>query len=100
LQLSNVVLQEKSKGSENVKHVVEELEKSCRYHLRQLEENLQKIRTYEETIKDLTHRNESHKEAITEIKVYLEQIEKAEELPLNLPLENNSNVIISGSDEI
>jgi predicted RNase H-like nuclease (RuvC/YqgF family) len=100
LQLSNVVLQEKSKGSENVKHVVEELEKSCRYHLRQLEENLQKIRTYEETIKDLTTRNESHKEAITEIKVYLEQIEKAEELPLNLPLENNSNVIISGSDEI
>jgi chromosome segregation ATPase len=92
-------LRKKSKGSENVKHVVEELEKSCRYHLRQLEENLQKIRTYEETIKDLTHRNESHKEAITEIKVYLEQIEKAEELQLHLPFEKESTPIISGGVE-
>jgi chromosome segregation ATPase len=83
-----------------MKHVIDELQKSQRYHLRQLEENLNKMRSYEETIEDLKVRNESHKEAISEIRALLEQLEKSSELSLNLPLEKESITSISGVVEI
>ena len=57
-----------------MKYVTDELQKSLKYHLRQLEENLQKISTYEETINDLKSRNERHREAIEELGEYIEQL--------------------------
>jgi hypothetical protein len=47
-----------------------------KYHLRQLDENLNKIRTYEGTIEDLKYRNESHERAIKEIGGHIEQLEE------------------------
>jgi peptidoglycan hydrolase CwlO-like protein len=58
-------------------YVVDELQKALKYHLRQLEENLNKVRTYEESIDDLKTRNERHKQAITEIGEHIESLEKA-----------------------
>jgi signal transduction histidine kinase len=84
-----------------MKHVIDELQKSQRYHLRQLEENLNKIRTYEEAGEDLKVRNESHKEAISEIRSLLEQLEKAEQDGnLIQPITKQSKDIISGVVEI
>jgi cell division protein FtsB len=57
-------------------YVVDELQKALKYHLRQLDENLYKVRTYEESIEDLKTRNERHKAAITEIKEHIETLEK------------------------
>ena len=56
--------------------VVDELKRSLRYHLRQLDENLNKIRTYEGTIEDLKHRNEDHERAIEEIGGHIEKLEE------------------------
>jgi hypothetical protein len=56
--------------------VLDELQKSQKYHLRQLEENLNKIRLSEETIADLKTRNEKHKQAISEIGQFIERLEE------------------------
>jgi peptidoglycan hydrolase CwlO-like protein len=56
--------------------IIDELKKSLKYHLRQLDENLNKIRTYEGTIEDLKYRNESHERAIKEIGGHIEQLEE------------------------
>lgn len=61
-----------------MEHVKKELHDGLKYHLKQLEDNLNKIRINEESTKDLETRNERHKEAITEIKFYLEALEKTE----------------------
>lgn len=58
-----------------MQYVLDELQKSLRYHLRQLEENLNKIRLYEETIEDLKTRNGKHKDAISEIGKHIESLE-------------------------
>ena len=57
-----------------MRYVLDELQKSLKYRLRQLEENLHKVRVYEESIEDLKKRNEEHKAAITEIKEHVETI--------------------------
>jgi prefoldin subunit 5 len=56
--------------------ILDELKKSLRYHMRQLDENLTKIRNYEGTIEDLTHRNENHERAIKEIGNHIEKLEE------------------------
>lgn len=61
-----------------MQHVIDELSKSHRYHLRQLDDNLNKIRLSEESIQSLTAANEKHKEAIEQIESFLDQIEKTE----------------------
>jgi prefoldin subunit 5 len=58
-----------------MEYVLDELQKSLKYHLRQLDENLNKIRTNEESIEDLKTRNERHKQAITEIGEHIESLE-------------------------
>jgi hypothetical protein len=59
-----------------MEYVLDELQKSQKYHLRQLEENLNKIRLSEETVADLKIRNERHKQAITEIGEFIEKLKK------------------------
>jgi cell division protein FtsB len=59
-----------------MEYVLDELQKALKYHLRQLDESLGKIRAYEETIEDLKTRNERHKAAITEIGNHIEQLKK------------------------
>jgi prefoldin subunit 5 len=61
-----------------MQHVIDELQKSLRYHLRQLRENEDKIRTYEETVEDLKNRNKKHEEALLEIETHIEQLLKAD----------------------
>lgn len=77
-------------------YVVDELQKSLRYHLRQLEENLNKMRLIEEQSEDLKMRNERHRQAITEIGGHIESIEKGL-LSGNStsPVETNSDSIIN-----
>jgi chromosome segregation ATPase len=57
-------------------YVLDELRKSLKYHLRQMEDNSNKISHYEEAQQDLKTRNERHKQAITEIGEHIEAIEK------------------------
>jgi len=59
-------------------YVLDELQKSQKYHLRQLEENVRKIQLSEESIADLKVRNEKHRQAISEIGQFIESLEKAE----------------------
>jgi hypothetical protein len=61
-----------------MEHVKKELHDGLKYHMKQLEENLNKMRLNEEANKDFEQRNEKHKEAISEIKFYLEALEKTE----------------------
>jgi len=57
-----------------LKHVLDELQKSQKYHLRQLEDNLRKIKLNEEANEVLKTSNEKHREAITEISKFIESI--------------------------
>ena len=57
-----------------MKHVLDELQKSQKYHLRQLEDNLRKIKLNEEANEVLKTSNEKHREAITEISKFIESI--------------------------
>jgi len=59
-----------------MRYVLDELQKSLKYHLRQMEDNVNKIKSYEEAADDLKTRNERHKEAITEIREHIESLEK------------------------
>jgi repressor of nif and glnA expression len=61
-----------------MQYVVDELTKSLRYHLRQLEENINKIERSEESIAMLKEKNLDHHKAIEEIEFYLDQLEKSE----------------------
>jgi hypothetical protein len=56
--------------------IIDELKKSLKYHLRQLDENLKKIKSSEEVIEDLKYRNESHERAISEIGGHIEKLEE------------------------
>jgi len=58
--------------------VIDELQKSLRYHTRQLEDNLREIDSKKEAIESLSSRNLRHEQAIEEIKSHLDQIEKTE----------------------
>jgi len=58
--------------------VIDELSKSLRYHIRQLDENLNKIESSEQSIEMLKEKNLDHHKAIEEIEFYLEQLEKTE----------------------
>jgi ATP:corrinoid adenosyltransferase len=62
-----------------MQYVVDELTKSLRYHMRQLEENLNKIKQREESIESLNEGNEKHKQAIEQIEFYLDQLEKSDQ---------------------
>ena len=62
-----------------MQHVLDELQRATKYHLRQLEENVQKIKNSEELIADLKQRNFKHMEAIKEFNRFIESIKQAEE---------------------
>jgi uncharacterized protein Yka (UPF0111/DUF47 family) len=70
--------------------VKDELRKTQRYHLRQLEDNLHKIKSYEEAIEALKQGNEKHRETLEQIGQALDLLEKADGLPTGLPVESDS----------
>lgn len=53
---------------------IEELCRSQKYHQRQLEENLQSIRSKEEAIELLKQSNEKHIQIINQINALIEQV--------------------------
>jgi hypothetical protein len=55
---------------------IEELCRSQKYHLKQLEENLQSIRSKEEAIELLKQSNEKHKEVIKQITALIETVKQ------------------------
>ncbi|WP_226085676.1 hypothetical protein [Mesobacillus sp. S13] len=57
-----------------MKHVIDELQKSLKYHKRQLEDNQNKIQLNEESVKSLKEKNLDHESAINEIESHLNQI--------------------------
>jgi uncharacterized protein Yka (UPF0111/DUF47 family) len=57
-----------------MKLAIEELYRSQKYHQRQLEENLQSIRSKEEAIELLKQSNEKHIQVIDQINALVEQI--------------------------
>jgi repressor of nif and glnA expression len=61
-----------------MRFVIDELTKSLRYHMRQLDDNLNKIERSEESIAMLKEKNLDHHKAIEEIEFYLDQLEKSE----------------------
>lgn len=58
--------------------VIDELQKSLRYHTRQLEDNIRDIDSKKEAIESLLSRNLRHEQAIEEINLHLDQLEKTE----------------------
>lgn len=74
-----------------MQYVIDELSKSLRYHMRQLDENLNKIKSNEESTASLKERNMRHHQAIEEIEYHLDQLEKAAERQLDQPTEKHSN---------
>lgn len=61
-----------------MEHVKKELHDGLKYHLKQLEDNHKDIKSRRQSIVSLKLANKRHKEAISEIKFYLEQLEKTE----------------------
>jgi hypothetical protein len=61
-----------------MQHVLDELRKSVKYHIRQLEENCQKIKLNEESNALLKEKNEKHREAISEMSHFIESLQQAE----------------------
>jgi flagellar motility protein MotE (MotC chaperone) len=61
-----------------MKYVIDELSKSLRYHMRQLEDNLRNIEHKKEAVAMLEEKNQQHEQAIQEINHYLDELEKAE----------------------
>lgn len=55
---------------------IEELFRSQKYHLRQLEENLQQIKQKEETIELLKEKNKEHELIIDQINDVIEAVRK------------------------
>jgi prefoldin subunit 5 len=68
---------------------IDELRRTQKYHLRQLEENLQKIKSYEEAIEVLKKGNEKHRETLEQIGQALEVLEKADGGQTILPIGND-----------
>jgi repressor of nif and glnA expression len=62
-----------------MRFVIDELTKSLRYHMRQLDDNLNKIERSEESIAMLKEKNLDHHKAIEEIEFYLDQLEKTDQ---------------------
>jgi oligoribonuclease NrnB/cAMP/cGMP phosphodiesterase (DHH superfamily) len=62
-----------------MRFVIDELTKSLRYHVRQLDDNLNKIERSEESIAMLKEKNLDHHKAIEEIEFYLDQLEKTDQ---------------------
>lgn len=69
---------------------IEELRRSQKYHLRQLEENLQTIRRNEESNELLKLATKKHEQIIDEINLLIETVKQDSELELNLPIEKHS----------
>lgn len=69
---------------------IEELKRSQKYHLRQLEENLQTIRRNEESNELLKVATKKHEQIIDEINLLIETVKQDSELELNLPIEKHS----------
>ena len=61
-----------------MEHVKKELHDGLKHHLKQLEENHSTIIARRQSIVSLKLANKRHMEAISEIKFYLEQLEKTE----------------------
>ncbi|MDP4105311.1 MAG: hypothetical protein Q8935_10170, partial [Bacillota bacterium] len=80
--------------------VIDELRRTQKYHLRQLEENLQKIKSYEEAIEVLKQGNEKHRETLEQVGQALEILEKDSDLEIELPFEHNSTDSIPLMEEI
>jgi prefoldin subunit 5 len=59
--------------------VIDELRRTQKYHLRQLEENLHKIKSYEEAIETLKKGNENHRQTLEQIGQALDLLEKVEQ---------------------
>jgi hypothetical protein len=57
-----------------VELAIEELYRSQKYHLKQLEENLQIIRNKEEAIELLKQSNQKHVQIIDQINALIEQV--------------------------
>jgi prefoldin subunit 5 len=57
-------------------HVIKELQRTQAYHLRQLEENINKIKFHEEAIEALKAGIEQHRETLQQIREALEILEK------------------------
>jgi uncharacterized coiled-coil protein SlyX len=57
-------------------HVIKELQRTQAYHLRQLEENINKIKFHEEAIETLKNGIEQHRETLAQISEALEMLEK------------------------
>ena len=74
-----------------MQYVIDELTKSLRYHRRQMDDTLNKIKNSEESIAMLKESNQKHTQAIEEIANHLDQLEKAVERQLDQPIENNPN---------
>jgi tRNA nucleotidyltransferase/poly(A) polymerase len=74
-----------------MKLVIDELRRTQKYHLRQLEENLQKIKSYEESIEVLKQGNEKHRQTLEQIGQALEVLEKADGGQTILPIRNDYN---------
>jgi prefoldin subunit 5 len=72
-----------------MKLVIDELRRTQKYHLRQLEENLQKIKSYEEAIEVLKQGNEKHRQTLEQIGQALEVLEKADGGQTILPIGND-----------
>jgi uncharacterized protein Yka (UPF0111/DUF47 family) len=79
---------------------IRELYRTQKYHLRQLEDNLSKIKSYQEAIETLKQGNETHRKTIEEIGQAIEMLEKADGLPTVLPVESDSIDSISQKEMI
>jgi flagellar motility protein MotE (MotC chaperone) len=59
--------------------IVDELFRSQKYHIRQLQENLNDIRNKEESIEMLKKANEKHKNIIEAIDQHIEKLKEGDE---------------------
>lgn len=78
--------------------VLDELRKAMKYHQRQLEENLHKITSKEESIKQLHEANEKHWESIQQLLKVIEMLEK--DIAVTMPIEKESNGIITEGEAV
>lgn len=67
--------------------VIDELRRTQKYHLKQLEENLQSIRNKEESIEMLKAANEKHRETLEQIGEAVKKLEK--DIAATMPIEKD-----------
>jgi chromosome segregation ATPase len=73
--------------------VIDELRRTQKYHLRQLEENINKIKFHEEAIETLKNGIEQHRETLQQIREALEILEK--DIVSPMPIKKESTDIIT-----